>query len=118
MALNTSHANGGVLIHAGESILLFCDNVDMEFSGQDSKEFKGRIMIYAICIVSCAVRVRSGVWTLVTRGHLRRLAAYLRGVTVDYAGGLRHHDTHGRITQTQLWQIHVTGYTLGPIWTV
>lgn len=41
MALNTSHANGGVLIHAGESILLFCDNVDMEFSGQDSKEFKG-----------------------------------------------------------------------------
>jgi len=41
MALNTSHANGGVLIHAGESILLFCDNVEMEFSGQDAKEFKG-----------------------------------------------------------------------------
>ena len=43
MALNTSHANGGVLIHAGESILLFCDNVEMEFSGQDAKEFKGNI---------------------------------------------------------------------------
>jgi len=41
MALNTCHANGGVLIHAGESILLFCDNVEMEFSGQDAKEFKG-----------------------------------------------------------------------------
>jgi len=41
MALNTCHANNGVLIHAGESILLFCDNVDMEFSGQDAKEFKG-----------------------------------------------------------------------------
>jgi len=41
MALNTCHANGGVLIHAGESILLFCDNVEMEFSGQDGKEFKG-----------------------------------------------------------------------------
>ena len=34
MALNTAHANGGVLIHAGECILLFCDNVQMEFAGQ------------------------------------------------------------------------------------
>ena len=41
MALNTAHANGGVLIHAGESILLFCDNVQMEFAGQDGAEFKG-----------------------------------------------------------------------------
>ena len=41
MALNTAHANGGVLIHSGESILLFCDNVQMEFAGQDSREFKG-----------------------------------------------------------------------------
>jgi len=41
MSLNTAHANGGVLIHAGESILLFCDNVEIEFSGQDAKEFKG-----------------------------------------------------------------------------
>jgi len=41
MALNTAHANGGVLIHAGESILLFCDNVIMEFAGQDGGEFKG-----------------------------------------------------------------------------
>jgi len=39
--LNTAHANGGVLIHAGESILLFCDNVTMEFAGQDGVEFKG-----------------------------------------------------------------------------
>ena len=41
MALNTAHANGGVLIHAGECILLFCDNVQMEFAGQDGQEFKG-----------------------------------------------------------------------------
>jgi len=41
MALNTAHANGGVLIHAGESILLFCDNVNMEFAGQDGAEFHG-----------------------------------------------------------------------------
>jgi hypothetical protein len=41
MALNTCHANGGVLIHAGESIMLFCDNVDMDFAGQDGPEFKG-----------------------------------------------------------------------------
>ncbi len=45
MSLNTAHANGGVLIHAGESIILFCDNVEIEFSGQDSKEFKGRLII-------------------------------------------------------------------------
>ena len=45
MALNTCHANGGVLIHAGESIMLFCDNVDMEFSGQDGPEFKGKYYI-------------------------------------------------------------------------
>jgi hypothetical protein len=41
MSLNTGHANGGVLIHAGEAILLFCDNVHMEFSGQDGPAFKG-----------------------------------------------------------------------------
>jgi len=41
MALNTAHANGGVLIHAGECILLFCDNVNMEFSGQEGPAFSG-----------------------------------------------------------------------------
>ncbi|CAK9827741.1 WW domain-binding protein 2 [Anthophora retusa] len=41
MSLNTAHANGGVLIHAGERILLFCDNVTMEFHGQDQPEFAG-----------------------------------------------------------------------------
>ncbi|CAG2059939.1 unnamed protein product, partial [Timema podura] len=45
MSLNTAHANGGVLIHAGEwlgfSILLYSDNVSMEFHGQDNPEFKG-----------------------------------------------------------------------------
>ncbi|XP_053973165.1 WW domain-binding protein 2 isoform X1 [Hylaeus anthracinus] len=41
MSLNTAHANGGVLIHAGECILLFCDNVTMEFHGQEQPEFLG-----------------------------------------------------------------------------
>nr|CAG4646453.1 EOG090X0ADZ [Macrothrix elegans] len=41
MSINTAHANNGVLIYAGECILLFCDNVTMEFSGQDRPEFKG-----------------------------------------------------------------------------
>ncbi|KAG5677753.1 hypothetical protein PVAND_007484 [Polypedilum vanderplanki] len=41
MSVNTAHANGGVLIHAGETILLFSDNVTMEFSGQDGAIFKG-----------------------------------------------------------------------------
>ncbi len=29
-------------LRIGESILLFCDNVQMEFAGQDGPEFKGR----------------------------------------------------------------------------
>jgi len=41
MAVNTSHANNGVLLHAGESILLFCDNVTMSFSGQSGAMFSG-----------------------------------------------------------------------------
>ncbi|XP_012274445.1 WW domain-binding protein 2 isoform X2 [Orussus abietinus] len=41
MSLNTAHANGGVLIHSGECILLFCDNVTMEFHGQEQPEFLG-----------------------------------------------------------------------------
>lgn len=41
MSLNTAHANNGVLIHAGEAILLFSENVTMEFSGQDNNLFKG-----------------------------------------------------------------------------
>ncbi|XP_017016371.1 WW domain-binding protein 2 isoform X1 [Drosophila kikkawai] len=41
MSVNTAHANNGVLIHAGEYILLHSDSVSMEFSGQDSPIFKG-----------------------------------------------------------------------------
>ncbi|XP_043486228.1 WW domain-binding protein 2 isoform X1 [Polistes fuscatus] len=41
MSLNTAHANGGVLIHAGELILLYCDNVSMEFHGQEHSAFVG-----------------------------------------------------------------------------
>merc|ERR1711944_49318 len=33
MSINTAHTDNGVLLHAGESILLFCDNVTMHFSG-------------------------------------------------------------------------------------
>ncbi|XP_023037564.1 WW domain-binding protein 2 isoform X2 [Drosophila willistoni] len=41
MSVNTAHANNGVLIHAGEYILLHSDSVTMEFSGQDNGLFKG-----------------------------------------------------------------------------
>ncbi|XP_063699526.1 WW domain-binding protein 2 [Culicoides brevitarsis] len=41
MSVNTAHANNGVLIHAGESILLYSDNVSMEFSGQGDSVFRG-----------------------------------------------------------------------------
>ncbi|XP_026316738.1 WW domain-binding protein 2 isoform X2 [Hyposmocoma kahamanoa] len=41
MSLNTAHADHGVLIHAGESIILFSDNVTVEFYGNDAVEFKG-----------------------------------------------------------------------------
>jgi len=41
MSLNTAHANNGVLIYAGEGILLFCDHVTIEFSGQKGPEFHG-----------------------------------------------------------------------------
>ncbi|XP_073998400.1 WW domain binding protein 2 isoform X2 [Rhodnius prolixus] len=41
MSLNTAHVNGGVLIHAGECILLFSEDVSMDFSGQDNPAFKG-----------------------------------------------------------------------------
>merc|ERR1711976_184324 len=36
MSLNTAHTANGVLLHAGESILLFCDNVTMSFSGSSN----------------------------------------------------------------------------------
>ncbi|CAD7006219.1 unnamed protein product [Ceratitis capitata] len=41
MSVNTAHANNGVLIHAGEYILLHSDGVTMDFSGQDNPVFKG-----------------------------------------------------------------------------
>jgi hypothetical protein len=41
MSINTAHANNGVLIHSGEYILLFSDNVLMEFPGRDEGIFKG-----------------------------------------------------------------------------
>ncbi|XP_018303382.1 WW domain-binding protein 2 isoform X2 [Mycetomoellerius zeteki] len=42
MSLNTAHTNGGVLLHSGECIVLFCDNVNMEFHGQEQAEFIGK----------------------------------------------------------------------------
>lgn len=41
MSLNTAHLNGGVLIHSGECILLFCENVTIEWSGQNEPAFNG-----------------------------------------------------------------------------
>ncbi|XP_014248368.1 WW domain-binding protein 2 [Cimex lectularius] len=41
MSLNTAHVQGGVLIHAGECILLFSENVTIEYSGVDNPIFKG-----------------------------------------------------------------------------
>ncbi|XP_041987129.1 WW domain-binding protein 2 [Aricia agestis] len=41
MSLNTAHADNGVLIHAGECIILFSDNVSVEFYGNETAEFKG-----------------------------------------------------------------------------
>lgn len=41
MSLNTAHANGGVLIYAGERILLYCDGVEMGFEGVKLPHFKG-----------------------------------------------------------------------------
>lgn len=41
MSVNTAHASNGVLIHAGEYILLHSDCISMEFSGQDNSVFKG-----------------------------------------------------------------------------
>ncbi|XP_050297930.1 WW domain-binding protein 2 isoform X2 [Anthonomus grandis grandis] len=42
MSLNTAHVNNGVLIHAGEQILLFSDHVNMEWSGNDATAFRGK----------------------------------------------------------------------------
>lgn len=41
MSVNTAHASNGVLIHAGEYILLHSDCISMDFSGQDNPVFKG-----------------------------------------------------------------------------
>lgn len=49
MALNVAHNNGGVLIFNGEYILLYCDGVELQFEGDDAKNFhgtkKGRIYL-------------------------------------------------------------------------
>ncbi|KAB7500569.1 WW domain-binding protein 2 [Armadillidium nasatum] len=41
MALNSSHAGKGVLLYSGECIILFCDNVTMEFGGSLPDIMKG-----------------------------------------------------------------------------
>ncbi|KAL0822687.1 hypothetical protein ABMA28_004708 [Loxostege sticticalis] len=41
MSLNTAHADHGVLIHAGESIILYSDKVTVEFYGNDTPDLKG-----------------------------------------------------------------------------
>merc|ERR1712080_506677 len=34
MSINTAHTENGVLLHAAENIILFCDNVTMDFYGE------------------------------------------------------------------------------------
>lgn len=41
MSVNTAHVNNGVLIHSGEVILLFTDDVHLDFSGSDCQAMKG-----------------------------------------------------------------------------
>lgn len=41
MSLNTAHTNDGVLIHMGEQIFLFCDDVTMEFHHVEQEVFRG-----------------------------------------------------------------------------
>ncbi|XP_045105001.1 WW domain-binding protein 2-like isoform X2 [Portunus trituberculatus] len=41
MSVNTAHAGKGVLIYAGECIILFCDHVTMEFGGSLPPEMRG-----------------------------------------------------------------------------
>ncbi|GAU93657.1 hypothetical protein RvY_05560-3 [Ramazzottius varieornatus] len=41
MALNQAHWNGGVLIHSGEWIILYCDGVEMSLDGSEVA-FKGK----------------------------------------------------------------------------
>ncbi|KAH7946644.1 WW domain-binding protein 2 [Rhipicephalus sanguineus] len=41
MSLNTSHAPGGVLVFAGELILIYSDDVEVTFEGTAAKKFQG-----------------------------------------------------------------------------
>lgn len=41
MSLNTGHANNGVLIHCGEFILLYSDNVELKFEENNDPRLKG-----------------------------------------------------------------------------
>ncbi|XP_055904519.1 postacrosomal sheath WW domain-binding protein-like [Eupeodes corollae] len=41
MSANTAHTSRGVLIHAGEQILLHCKNISVEFPGQSNQLFLG-----------------------------------------------------------------------------
>ncbi|KAK2720066.1 hypothetical protein QYM36_004095 [Artemia franciscana] len=41
MSINTAHNQAGILIHAGEQVLLLCNNVSLELSDISDKQFKG-----------------------------------------------------------------------------
>ncbi|XP_049874765.1 WW domain-binding protein 2 isoform X2 [Pectinophora gossypiella] len=41
MSMNTAHADHGVLIHRGECIILFSDNVSVDFYGNETHDLKG-----------------------------------------------------------------------------
>jgi len=47
MSINTAHYNNGVLVYAGERILIYCDNVQMSFEGGSlpTGNKKGRIYL-------------------------------------------------------------------------
>lgn len=43
MALNVAHPPEGIFIYNGEYILLYCDGVELQFQGDELKQFKGKV---------------------------------------------------------------------------
>lgn len=41
MSVNTSHANNGVLLYNGEYILIYAENVEIDFEKHVDQEFEG-----------------------------------------------------------------------------
>lgn len=100
MAVNQAHANGGVLLHAGEMIMIYVDGVDLKTKAQDSvfpkSSLRGRLYLTTHRVIFTSKKQSSALQSLTFPFNLMQNieleqpifgANYIKGLLLPLSSG-------------------------------